>query len=167
MPSNDRLAEKLAHPEEVDAQAAGFDRDDQELEEKEKEVCLKLRFHMFSENNTISRIMRGTKISSLRLSRQRHPLASIVLKTALLPPRMRSRKVPIATKRLRSGWIPRQNTFLLRKGPTLVIAGLTIAIPTRSRSHKERKRSCSFLPARYIKACKVRVSCSMALRAYN
>jgi len=43
MPSNDRfIAEKLAHPEEVDAQAAEFDEDDQELEEKEKKVCLKL-----------------------------------------------------------------------------------------------------------------------------
>ena len=33
------IAENLAHPGEVEAQAAEFDRDDQELEEKEKEVC--------------------------------------------------------------------------------------------------------------------------------
>lgn len=36
---NEFLAEKLAHPGEVEAQAAEFDHDDQELEEKEKKVC--------------------------------------------------------------------------------------------------------------------------------
>jgi hypothetical protein len=54
----------------------------------------------FLENNTVSRIMRRTKISSLRLSRQSHPLASSLLKIAMLPPRMKSRKVPIATEGL-------------------------------------------------------------------
>jgi hypothetical protein len=45
MPSKKRtdddrfIAEKLAHPGEVEAQAAGFDQDDQELEAKEKKVC--------------------------------------------------------------------------------------------------------------------------------
>lgn len=45
MPSKERteddwfIAEKLAHPGEVEAQAAEFDQDDQELEAKEKEVC--------------------------------------------------------------------------------------------------------------------------------
>jgi hypothetical protein len=45
MPSKKRtdddrfIAEKLAHPGEVEAQAAEFDQDDQELEAKEKKVC--------------------------------------------------------------------------------------------------------------------------------
>jgi len=33
------IAEHLAYPGEVEAQAAEFDHDDQELEEKEKKVC--------------------------------------------------------------------------------------------------------------------------------
>jgi len=99
------IAEKLAHPGEVEAQAAEFDQDDQELEAKEKKVRRELRSHTLgksSKNNTVFRIMRKTKISSLRLSRRSHPLAFNLLKTAMLPLRMKSRKVPTITEGLRS-----------------------------------------------------------------